>query len=244
MTETWADRPFASFDIESTGVDTETARIVTASLVTITGGSPHVREWLIDPGVEIPAEATAVHGITTEHAREHGVRAAYAVAEIRQALSDALYDGRPLVIYNASYDLTLMDRECVRHGVDPLGAARVPLRVVDPLVLDRAMDPYRRGPGTRRLTYVCQHVYGVPLSDEDAHGSTADALAAARVAWKIAKRYPQVGEADIDALQVMQRDWHRAWADNFGAFLARQGKSDDVDRAWPVRPYVTAEVSA
>lgn len=240
----WADKPFASFDIESTGVDTDTARIVTASLVTIAGGTPQVREWLVDPGVEIPAAATEVHGITTEHAREHGAPAAVAVAEIRQALVDALYAGHPLVIYNAPYDLTLMAAECDRHGVDPLGAARVPLRVVDPLVLDRAMDPYRRGAGTRRLTYVCRNVYGVPLSDEDAHGSTADALAAARVAWKIAKRYPQVGTADIDALQVMQRDWHRAWADNFGEFLTRQGKPDDVDRSWPVRPFITTEVTA
>lgn len=244
MTETWADRPFASFDIESTGVNTATDRIVTASLVTIAGGTPQVREWLVDPGVEIPAAATEVHGITTEHARAHGAPAAVAVEEIRQALVESLYAGQPLVVYNAPYDLTLLAAECDRHGVDPLGAARVPLRVVDPLVLDRAMDPYRRGAGSRRLTYVCQNVYGVPLSDEDAHGSTADALAAARVAWKIAKRYPRVGDADVDQLQAMQRDWHRAWADNFGEFLTRQGKPDDVDRSWPVRPFVTTEVSA
>lgn len=92
--KTWADDPMSPFDIESTGVDTETARIVTASVVTIVGSTPRVRSWLVDPGVDIPAEATAVHGITTEHARSHGVKASYAVAEIREALSDALYEGR------------------------------------------------------------------------------------------------------------------------------------------------------
>jgi hypothetical protein len=146
--------------------------------------------------------------------------------------------GRPVVIFNASYDLTLLDRECRRHQVTPLAdilGEDMPLFVVDPLVIDREWIPRRTGKGVRRLTYLCQHVYGVPLSDSDAHGSTADALAAARVAWVQARRFPALGAMPLPLLQKRQAMWHRRWADEFGAWLASQGKPDDVERDWPMR---------
>lgn len=236
---TWADGPMAAFDIESTGIDVETARIVTASVVEVEPGrKPVVREWLANPGVEIPKEASDIHGITTEHAREHGRPPGEVVSEIRTALDFIVFSGRPIVIYNAPYDLTLFDRECRRYGLAPLDELMPRMLVVDPLVLDRAMDPYRRGSGTRKLTYVCQKVYNVALSDEDAHGSSADALAAARVAWRIARQYPECGEVKLDELQQRQAQWHRTWALNFGEYLTRQGKTNDVDPAWPIRPFV------
>jgi DNA polymerase-3 subunit epsilon len=150
----------------------------------------------------------------------------------------AVFIGRPIVIYNAPYDLTLFDRECRRYGLKTLHERCSPIHVIDPLVLDRAMDPYRRGSGTRKLTYVCQKIYNVRLSDEDAHGSTADALAAARVAWKIARKFPECGELKLDELQAKQAEWHRTWALNFGEYLERQGKKNDVDLSWPIRPFV------
>ena len=71
---TWMNGLRATFDLETTGVDVTTARIVTASLILLDPQGNVVRrgEWLADPGVEIPAGAAAVHGITTEYAREHG----------------------------------------------------------------------------------------------------------------------------------------------------------------------------
>src|SRR5437764_9353353 len=120
---TWHTRPFVSFDTESTGTDIETARIVTASVVTIdpTTGTTEVREWLTDvDDQEIPAEATAIHGITTEHAREHGRPAAEVAREIVEALADAWFRLLPVVAYNASYDLSLLDREMRRHNIGAL----------------------------------------------------------------------------------------------------------------------------
>lgn len=225
---TWADGPMTAFDIESTGVDTETARIVTASVVTIVGSTPRIQSWLTDvAGEEIPAEATAVHHITTEHARAHGAPAAKAVQEIRDTLVQSMYEGRPIVIYNAVYDLTLLDRECRRHDIDPLGAARVPLRVIDPLVIDRAVDKYRKG--SRKLVDVARH-YGVTLTEDDAHTSEGDCLATARVAWWIAKRTP-AGRMDIDQLQVWQREAHSRWAANFEDYLRKQ-KTSEANRAY------------
>lgn len=232
----WTDGTLVSFDIESTGVDTETARIVTASVIVIRPGEkPHVGSWLLDPGVEIPAGATEIHGITTEHARTHGQRADTAIVDITTTLAMQADQGVPIIVYNAPYDLTLLDRECRRYGLATLTDSRMttgPLRVVDPLVLDRALDKWRRG--KRTLTATSAH-YGVPISEADAHGSTADALCAARVAWKIGRRWPAQCE-DLDALQVKQAAWHREWATHFAEYLRGQGKpADDVSVEWPLR---------
>lgn len=239
-TRTWADSPMSPFDVESTGTDVETDRIVTATVMTIVGSTPRVRSWLIDPGIDIPAEATAVHGITTEHARAHGTPAPEAIAQIRQALVDELYAGRPLVIFNAPFDTTMLDRECRRYGIEPLGAARVPMRIIDPLVIDREVDKYRKG--SRKLVDVAAH-YGITLSEEDAHTSAGDCLATGRVAWCLGKRTP-AGRMDIDQLQTYQREAHSRWAANFEAFKRKQGENVSIPRFWPTVPFGRTGVEA
>lgn len=226
----WTDGTLVALDTETTGTDPETARIVTASVVVIRPGMPPDKhEWLIDPGIEIPDEAANVHGITTEHAREHG-RSPKVVGEIVDCIHDEWCETVPLIVYNASYDVTLIDRELRRHNGEVWMPHQLP--TVDPLVCDRALDRYRRG--SRKLVDVSRH-YGVPISEDDAHGSTADALCAARVAWKIGKRFPDE-TGDLVALQEFQRRQHRAWADHLGEYLTKQGKPDDVCRDWPYRP--------
>ncbi|HYS38477.1 MAG TPA: 3'-5' exonuclease [Pseudonocardiaceae bacterium] len=237
----WANGTLVSFDTETTGIDPETARIVTASVIVIRPGEkPHIGSWLIDPGVEIPAAATEVHGVTTEHAQAEGQRPDTALVDICTTLAMHVEQGAPLIVYNAPYDLTLLDRECRRYGLATLTDPSMttgPLRVVDPLVIDRALDRYRRG--KRTLTATSSH-YGVPISDADAHGSTADALCAARVAWKIAHRYP-VACDDLDTLQIRQAAWHREWATHFVEYLRGQGKpADDVTMDWPMRAVLTS----
>ena len=237
MTSTWADSPMAAFDVETTGVDVETARIVTACVVTVgTAPAEPPQKWLVNPGVDIPEETTAVHGITTAHASEFGRPPAEAVAEIRAALIDAWDLGRPVVAYIAPFDLTILDRELRRYGLEPLHAVGP---VIDPLVLDRYVDRYRRG--KRTLVAACE-VYGVRI--DGAHDSTQDALAAARVAWRIAHRYPAVGGLDLDDLFALQVEAHGVWAEGFEAYLRSQGKGEVIDRSWPVRRPVAASREA
>jgi DNA polymerase III subunit epsilon len=232
----WADGPMVAFDLETTGVDPETARIVTATVVLVRPGcKPAVHDWVCAPDVEIPAEATRVHGITTEFARQFGIPTARAVAEIADLIKEAADAGHPLVIYNAPYDLTVLDREVARNHLAAVG----PLpHVVDPLVIDRALDKYR--PGSRKLTDVCRH-YGITLKADEAHTSKGDAIAAARLAWKLAKAYP-THLADIAALQETQAVWYRAWAEHFQEYLRGKGSGEVIDTAWPVRP-AAAEVT-
>ncbi|BDZ47063.1 hypothetical protein [Naasia aerilata] len=76
------------FDLETTGIDTDTARIVSASVAVLDdcGVVVERKDWLVDPGVEIPAGAAAVHGISTERARRYGRNSAEVVAEILAAI--------------------------------------------------------------------------------------------------------------------------------------------------------------
>jgi DNA polymerase-3 subunit epsilon len=223
------------FDLETTSADPETARIVTAAIV-VRGGDrkPETLTWLVNPGIEIPAEATAVHGITTGQAQAGGMDPATAVQEICQRLELAMAPGIPLVIYNAPYDLTVVDRETRRHKMTPFADALAghAVMVIDPLVLDKHLDQYRKG--KRTLTAACDH-YGVTL--DGAHDSSFDALAAMRVAWKIAVTYPSIATMTLAGLHDLQEKAKADQAAGFQDYLRRQGKDEVIDGAWPYRPF-------
>ena len=225
----WADT-LAVFDLETTGIDVDTCRIVTAH-VGVIGPDGEVlerHEWLIDPGVEIPTAASLIHGVTTERARLEGHAAARAVPEIIGALTDAATRGLPIVAYNAAYDLTILEREATRYGVTPLPG---PGPVIDPLVIDKAVDRYRRG--KRTLTATAAH-YGVALPN--AHDAGADAVAAGRVAQAIARAYPELAATAVAELHARQVEWCREQAESYQQWRRANGEPEfTTSGAWPVR---------
>ena len=234
----WHEGPLAGFDLETTSADAETARIVTAAVIWRGIHDDGDAAWLVNPGIEIPEEATRVHGITTVEAREHGQDAESAIREICQRLEMAMAQGWPLVIYNAPYDLTVLDRETRRHGLTPFTEAfgSHTGMVIDPFVLDKHVDPYRRG--KRTLIAACGH-YGVTL--DSAHEAGADALAAMRVAWKIARAYPGIATTPLGDLHELQMKAKTAQAASFQDYLRKQGNDEVVDGSWPFRAYEGAE---
>ena len=213
-----------------TGIDVDTCRIVTAH-VGVIGASGEVlerREWLVDPGVEIPTAASLIHGVTTEQARLEGRSASSAVAEIIAALTDAATRGLPIVAYNAAYDLTILEREASRYGHSALPG---PGPVVDPLVIDKAVDRYRRG--KRTLSATALH-YGVVL--DDAHDAGADAVAAGRVAQAIARAYPELAATAVAELHSRQVAWSREQAESYQSWRRANGEPQfTTSGAWPVR---------
>lgn len=216
------------FDLETTGIDVETSRIVSAHVGVIdsTGDSVERTDWLADPGIEIPVGASAIHGISTERARAEGRPAAEVVREIVESIRAILDRGIPLVIYNAPYDLTLLNREALRHGILPLEA---PAPIVDPLVIDKAVDRYRKGKRTLDAAAVN---YGVNLTD--AHDAAADAIAAGRIAQALGRRFgPQLGE-DIAALHLLQVGWCADQAASFQDYMRRARDPQFVaNGGWP-----------
>ncbi|MFD9130198.1 3'-5' exonuclease [Kitasatospora sp. NPDC059571] len=232
----WYEGPLASFDTETTGVDVEHDRIVSAALVlqSAPGAPATTATWLADPGVPIPDGARAVHGITDEQVRAHGRPARTVVAELARALAEQALAGVPLVVMNAPYDLTLLDRELRRHRGSSLTEALggLGMLVLDPRVLDKHVDRYRKG--RRTLTDLCAH-YDVRLTG--AHDASADATAALELVRALGARHPErLGALTAPELHLRQAVWHAAQARGLQDWFDRSGTPERVDLAWPLRP--------
>lgn len=159
-----------------------------------------------------------------------------AIEEITSILAAQLADDTPIVAFNARFDLTILDREARRHGVEPL-IERVGgpdgLLVVDPYVLDKQVVPRRSGVGARRLGALCDR-YRVPLTD--AHAADADALAAARLAWRMAVRHPEIADLELFELHEKQVTWAAEQAASLEQYFTTKGRHERVEGAWPIVP--------
>ena len=212
-----------AFDLETTSANPKEARIVTSALVRIDGRDVQKVEHLADPGIEIPQEATNVHGITTEKARAEGRPHEEVLKDTVEAIKAAWEDGLTLIVYNAAFDLTVLR--------SLTGDFTVTGPVYDPYVIDRVSDKWRKG--KRTLGAVCEH-YGVELSN--AHEATADALAAARVAWKqVRQHYPNLAQMEENELMEFQAvKWYEDRV-AFKKYLEGKGRdASDVSTAWPL----------
>ena len=220
----WLSSDLLGFDLETTGVDPFTDRIVTAAVVC----GDERRTWLVDPGVDIPVEASAVHGVTTERARREGTPAPQAIREIGEAIAAAIDSKTPIVVYRAGYDLTMLACELRRHGLpEPDWAS---MTVLDPYVLDKQADKFRKG--KRTLSDVTA-VYGVELAG--AHSADADAEAAVALCRAIGRRHGTISAMPVRRLHDLQSDWHAADAESLERFFRSKGRDEAVDRRWPLR---------
>lgn len=212
-----------SFDLETTGVDPYKARIVTSSLVSIHNSNVDTWNALANPGVPIPQEAADVHGISTEYAQANGRPHDEVLKETIERIRAGWANGQTLIVYNAAYDLTVL------HALDP--SFRVEGLVFDPLVIDRIKEPRRRG--GRKLTTLCEH-YGITL--DNAHNSTADSLAAARIAWFQANAYPDLVAMDEAELMEFQAVGYDAAQRSLIEYFQREHpeRAATVTRQWPI----------
>lgn len=229
----WHHGRLAAFDIESTGINPQSDRIVTATVSVVGASRPTVStSWLADPGIEIPSGASNVHGVTTEVAQRDGRPAHEVVREIVETLGAEVAQGHPVVAFNARYDLTMLDREARRHQIVPLTERGHDLLVIDPLIIDKQLDMYRKG--KRTLTAVCQ-VYDVELSEEAAHAADADAIAAARVAWRMGQKFEELrtGLKELHGSQIL---WAAEQAASLEEYFRSQGRNETIEREWPIIP--------
>jgi DNA polymerase III subunit epsilon len=264
----WHEGHLIAFDVESTGVNPHQDRIVTAAIVHVTPGNrPRTLSWLIDPGVEIPTEASDVHGWTADRlageldgaearyshvARQAPMTRAGALESIASQVAFAMTSGTPLVACNAAFDLTVLDAELARHDLPTLVqrvAGHTVANVVDPQVLDKAYDPFRRvkggctgskkgyncggcGATDKTLSGLCTH-YGIVLAG--AHDAGADALAAARLAVRIVQGWPDAARLKLSTLHAHQVEWRREQRDSLRAYFDRAGtEHDGVCGSWPL----------
>jgi DNA polymerase-3 subunit epsilon len=236
----WFEGPLAAFSTGTTGTDVEEDRIISAALVVqdTAGAPPRVTRWLVDPGVPVPVLATGTHGLTSDFLHRNGRWPAPATQEMAAALAEQRGAGRPLVVMNAPFGLTILDRELRRHRASSLARylERASLCVLDPLVLDKQLDRYRRG--RRALNDLCAAYGVVPDGAHDAASEAAAALAVVRaVGRRFAARLERLTAAELHTLQAV---WHAAQARGFTAWFSRAGAKKAVGPLWPLRPELPA----
>lgn len=138
-------RDLIFIDFETTGVDTESDRIVQIGAIKYkTDGTIEEKDVLINPECDIPLEASEVHGITNEMVKDSPKFKQIAV-NFRKWLENcdfAHYNGD-------SFDLPLMNAELVRAGLDPIDWE---FNSVDVLKLYRQMYPNTLSDVYTRLT--------------------------------------------------------------------------------------------
>jgi len=229
------------FDTETTGVDPLTARIVTAYLGALraNGEVQYGMDWVVDPGVEIPAGAAAIHGFTTERARSEATATpAVMIAQLHAIIeAECLVAGRPLAGYNLQYDLTLLEAERVRHAPHiralPFCTQFTTdgIAVLDGYVIDKAIDRFRKG--KRQLMFTAAH-YGVALSEEEAHGAQSDAIAAGRLVQAQFRKPKLRGMSARDA-HMSQIRWKAEQSASLQEWLRAKGGEPNavVNPYWP-----------
>jgi DNA polymerase-3 subunit epsilon len=153
------ERPLTIFDLETTGVDPQTDRIIEFAAVRIfPEGVTEERRYLLDPGVHIPEEASAVHGY-----HDQDVVGCPRFAEVAAAIVEFL--GTDIGGYNViRYDLPLLNAELQRVQM----AYIKPRVIVDSLKIFAHKEPHTLTAAVRKY---CQRDH------EGAHGALADSLA-------------------------------------------------------------------
>lgn len=187
------DGPLCSVDTETTDKNPLEARVLDIALaIHIPGREIDLRQAIVNPGVEIPADSIAVHGITQERVEAEGKPSTEVLDLFLSDIALSLKAGIPLIVMNAPYDTTVLQCEALRLGLptleDRLGGPIAP--VIDPGVLDKHLIKYRRRvskeQGARQLKTIAQ-VYGVKWDDSKAHGAAYDTMQNLRVLWHMAK---------------------------------------------------------
>ncbi|WP_228281832.1 5'-3' exonuclease H3TH domain-containing protein [Brevibacterium pigmentatum] len=225
-TGSWTQSRLVGFDLETTGVEPATARIVTAAFVE---SATQVRTWLADPGIEIPESARAVHGITTEFAQANGATAAQVVAELCAEFAALREEGAVVVGHNVVYDLSVMSAEVARHRPDIDFPSIIPT-IIDTFVVDKHIDAYRKG---KRTLIETAKTYRIELLD--AHDAAADALAALDISRALAEKSTEISAMSNDEIMAAQAGWRRSQAAGLQAWLRKKGNAEAVvDGSWPM----------
>lgn len=211
------ERPLAFFDLETTGLRPGTDRIVELAVIRLgPGGDVTERVRRYNPGMPIPPEATAVHGISDADVADEPPFSATA-----RSLA-AFLEPCDLAGFNVRrFDLPMLLSELQRAGVAFDAGAR---RTVDVQMIFHREEP-------RDLSAAVRFYLGREM--EDAHSALADIRATAAVLGAQLERYPHLprdleGLAEYcDEIRPFETEvdrWFRA--DDAGRLHFRRGKHE------------------
>ena len=202
------DRRLAVFDLETTGTDRLTDRIVEVAAVRFgKNGDVATFDRRVNPGVRIPRESTRIHGIS-----DADVALCPAFAALAPEIAEFL-EGCDLAGYNIrQFDVPVLVRE--------FEAAKVPFPLEGRRIVDMQTIYFRREPrdlgASVRFFAGREHVL--------AHSALADAIASAEVLAGQLRRYEDLPR-DVAALDEISRPPEGRFVDPDKRFLWRDGEA-------------------
>jgi DNA polymerase-3 subunit epsilon len=199
------ERPLAILDLETTGTDPQQDRIVEISVLkALPGGQVEQRTHRLNPGIPIPPEVTAVHGIS-----DADVAGAPRFADVAPGLL-AFLDGCDFCGFNIKrFDLRLLYYEFARAGLAlPLDGRAI----VDALEI---FHTYERRDLSAAVRFYCGREH------ERAHDASADVLATVDVLDAMLARYADLPRS-VAGIHQHFRDPNAV--DSSGAFVRVEGQ--------------------
>ncbi|MFR9661538.1 MAG: 3'-5' exonuclease, partial [Rikenellaceae bacterium] len=177
-------RPIVFFDLETTGVDTSKDRIVELSMVKIApDGEKTIKTRRINPQMPIPAESTAVHGITDEDVKD-----CPCFAQIARSLA-AFLEGCDFGGFNSNrFDVPVLVEEFMRAGVEVDFRRR---KFIDVQNIFHKLE---------QRTLVAAYKFYCGKDLENSHSAEADTLATYEVLLAQLERYPEELKGDVPSL--------------------------------------------
>ncbi len=177
-------RPLIFFDLETTGIDISKDRIVEISMVKVMpDGERIVKTRRINPGMHIPAEATAIHGISDEDVKDEPT-----FTQIARSLYQFIEDADLAGFNSNRFDVPMLVEEFMRNGVDVDFSDK---KCVDVQNIFHKLEQ-------RTLEAAYKFYCDKDLSD--AHSAEADASATHEVLMSQLDRYPDQLTNDVEAL--------------------------------------------
>ena len=178
--------PIIFFDLETTGINITTDRIVELSYLKVfPNGTEESKTIRVNPTIPIPAEATRIHGITDEDVRN--------APTFKQIAANVMhvFEGADIGGYNSNkFDLPLLAEELLRAGVDFDLRKR---KFIDVQVIFHKME---------QRTLSAAYKFYCDKDLENAHSAEADTRATYEVLKAQLDRYSQVLKNDIDQLSA------------------------------------------
>ena len=167
------DRPLVFIDLETTGLNTKSDRIVEMAIITMSPeGDVSERVRRFNPGISIPPESTAVHGI-----RDEDVADEHHFADVARSLADLL-EGCDLAGFNIRrFDLPLLRAEFKRASVAFHLKGR---RIIDMKAIFHREEPRDLAAAAR---------FYLDREHSDAHSALGDTRVTAEVLWAQLERY-------------------------------------------------------
>jgi DNA polymerase III subunit epsilon len=205
-------KPLAVIDLETTGVNLGSDRIVEIAIVKIMpDGSKTVKRKLLNPEMPIPAGSSAIHGITDEMVKDAPTFKQVA-NELKQFIENCDLAG-----YNSNrFDIPLLAEEFLRIGMDFECKGR---RLVDVQKIFHQME---------QRTLSAAYKFYCEKTLEDAHSAEADATATWEILEAQLVKYPQLGDNIESILKFLGEeqivDFARRFAFENGVEIFNFGK--------------------